>query len=109
MNIIPPFVAYGMILGIHTPLSGGWTSNIIPKFDPASFDKLLLKHKPNGLIGIPSYYEKIMSSRLIQGKDLSFIKCLLSGGDKTQAEFETRINQFLKITTLIFILQKDIA
>ncbi|MBQ9664468.1 MAG: acyl--CoA ligase [Oscillospiraceae bacterium] len=96
LNIIPPFVAYGMILGIHTPLSGGWTSYIIPKFDPNSFDRLLIKYKPNGLIGIPSYYEKMMSSKLIQRKNLGYIKCLLSGGDKTQAGFETRINQFLK-------------
>ena len=95
LNIMPPFIAYGVILGIHTPLSWSWKSVIIPKFDPASFGKLLLKHKPNGIIGVPSYYECLMSSKKLQNADLSFLHCVLAGGDKTASEFEIRINEFL--------------
>ena len=96
LNIMPPFIAYGIMLGIHTALCWGWKLVIIPKFDPAVFDKLLIKHKPNGLIGVPSYFEKIMDSKKMNGFDLSFLKCVLAGGDKSQPEFENRINQFFR-------------
>lgn len=55
LNIMPPFIAYGMVLGIHTALSWGWKSVLIPKFNATKFDVLLMKHKPNGLIAVPSY------------------------------------------------------
>ncbi|MBR4344207.1 MAG: acyl--CoA ligase, partial [Lachnospiraceae bacterium] len=95
LNVMPPFIAYGMVLGIHTALCYGWKSVIIPKFNPKEFDKLLMKHKPNGLIGVPSYLENLMNSKKIKGKDLSFIKVLLAGGDKTPPEFEEIVNNFL--------------
>lgn len=94
LNILPPFVAYGMVLGIHTAVSAGWHSVIIPKFDVNEFDKLIVKHRPAGIMGIPTYFEKIMGSTLLQDVDLSFLKIVLVGGDRTSIEFENKVNQF---------------
>lgn len=96
LNIMPPFIAYGIGLGLYTPLVLGWETVIIPKFDANDFVKLLSKHKPNGIMGVPAYWFKVMNSRKGQKMDLSFLEDALVGGDKTLASTEERINQFFK-------------
>lgn len=91
---MPPFIAYGIVLGINAPLSAGWKLKVIPKFEVEKFDKLLIKNKPNAVIGVPAYWENVMKSDKV--KDLSFIKAVLLGGDKTLLEFEKRLEKFLK-------------
>ena len=93
LNIMPPFIAYGIILGLTSPITLGWRTTVVPKFDANKFDELLLKHKPNGIIGVPAYWETVMKSRKV--KDLSFVKNILLGGDKTTAEFEKRLYEYL--------------
>lgn len=94
LNIMPPFIAYGMVLGIHTALTHGWESIIIPKFDPKDFSDLILKYRPAGIMGVPTYFEGLMEDPKLKGEDLSYIKVVLVGGDKTQVEFEKRVNTF---------------
>lgn len=106
LNIMPPFIAYGFSLGLHLVLSWGLTEIIIPKFDPESFDKLIIKHKPNALIGVPSYFDNLRNCKKLENYDLSFIKVLLSGGDKTQPEVEDRINTFFKEHNADILLSK---
>lgn len=96
LNIMPPFIAYGIALGLYTPITLGWHTVIIPQFDPKKFDNLLLKHKPNGIMGVPTYWENVMSSKKMKNKDLSFIKNILLGGDKIKGEFELRLDEYLK-------------
>ena len=94
LNIMPPFIAYGMVLGIHTALTHGWESILIPKFDPKDFSDLILKYRPSGIMGVPTYFEGLMDDPKLKGADLSCIKVVLVGGDKTQVEFEKRVNTF---------------
>ncbi len=96
LNIMPPFIAYGIVLGLNAPITLGWDTTVVPQFDPAKFDELLLKYKPNGIMGVPTYWENVMKSKKIQKADLSFIKNILLGGDRIMPEFETRLNDFLK-------------
>ncbi len=94
LNIMPPFIAYGMVLGIHIALTHGWESIIIPKFDPKDFANLILKYHPAGIMGVPTYFEGLMDEPKIKGKDLSCIKVVLVGGDKALVEFEKKVNAF---------------
>lgn len=96
LNIMPPFIAYGIALGLYTPITLGWHTVIIPQFDPNKFDDLLIKHKPNGIMGVPTYWETVMSSKKMQNADMSYIKNILLGGDKIKPEFEVRLDKFLK-------------
>ena len=93
-NIMPPFIAYGMVLGVHIALTHGWKSILIPKFDLEDFSNLLLKYKPAGTMGVPTYFEGLMDDPKLKGKDLSHIKVVLVGGDKTLVEFEKKVNAF---------------
>ena len=35
---MPPFIAYGIVLGLNAPIILGWDTIIVPQFDPNKFD-----------------------------------------------------------------------
>lgn len=62
LDIMPPFIAYGVGNGLHLPLSMGMKTILLPKFDPSKFDEILLKHRPNYMAGVPSHYGYLLKS-----------------------------------------------
>lgn len=96
LSVMPPFIAYGITNGIHLPLSTGMTLIIIPQFDPDTYDKLLLKYKPNNITGVPSHYSKITQSKLLANEDLAFILSPIVGGDGIEKHTEFEVSTFLK-------------
>lgn len=94
--IMPPFIAYGLVSGIHVPLSLGLTMVIVPMFVPQKFPDYILKYKPNFFLGVPSYYEYLLNSKKLKSADLSFIKVAGMGGDALNIKFEKMITDFLK-------------
>jgi long-chain acyl-CoA synthetase len=93
---MPPFIAYGVGNGLHLPLACGMEVILIPSFDPSKFDKLLVKYKPNHMVGVPSHYGSLMESRRLKKMDLSFIIAPTVGGDKMDEELEKKVNEFLE-------------
>ena len=96
LMIMPPFIAYGLALGMHTPLTFGLKTVIIPKFDPKEFPNLIIKYKPEHTTGIPSHYEEILKSPKLKGFDLSHWYSPATGGDAINETLETNVNRFLK-------------
>lgn len=96
LNIMPPFIAYGVSCGLNMPLCHGVTTVLIPQFDPEKFADLLQKYKPQHIIGVPSHFEKLMLSKKAQNMDLSFLISPCCGGDSLIPEVEQKINTFLK-------------
>ena len=96
LNIMPPFIAYGVGNGLHLPLACGMEVVLIPAFKPEEFDKLLMKYKPNHMVGVPSHYENLMKSKKLSKKDLSYIIAPTVGGDKMNEELEEEVNTYLK-------------
>lgn len=96
LGIMPPFIAYGMVCGFTLPLCNGMQIDIIPKFESEKFDEYILKHKPNHIMGVPSYLDNLTNSKKLVGKDLSFIKTAIVGGDKMVVSSEEKVNKFLK-------------
>jgi len=96
LDIMPPFIVYGVGNGLHLPLSMGMKVILMPKFDPTKYDEILLKHKPNYMAGVPSHYGYLLGSKKLEGKDLSFIKTPIVGGDKMDYTLEDEVNKFLK-------------
>ena len=96
LDIMPPFLAYGLACGICATLSTGLEIQVIPKFDPNKLDKLVVNKKPNHVLGVPSFFEHFTHSDLLKNKDLSFIKYCIAGGDKLNVESEKKINEFFK-------------
>ncbi len=94
LDIMPPFIAYGVGNGLHLPLVTGAEVALIPAFDPDKFDELLIKYKPVHMVGVPSHYEKIVSSPKMKDQDLSYIIAPVVGGDSIQKELEEKVNEF---------------
>ena len=95
LQIMPPFIAYGLVCGMCASLASGLELIVIPKFAPSEFNDLVLKHKPNIIMGVPSFFEEFTKSEKVANTDLSFIKYMIAGGDKTTVESERMINDFV--------------
>ena len=96
MDIMPPFIAYGIGMGLHLPLVIGMETILIPSFEAEKFDELLLKHKPIHMVGVPSYWGVIINSKKLAKKDLSYIIAPTVGGDTMDATLEQNANAFLR-------------
>ena len=97
LDIMPPFIAYGVGMGLHLPLTIGMETILIPQFDPKKFDELLLKHKPIHMVGVPSYWGTIINSEKLKDKDLSYMIAPTVGGDAMDIPLEVKANEFLKL------------
>lgn len=96
MDIMPPFIAYGIGMGICLPLVIGMETILIPSFNPLKFDDLLIKYKPMHMVFVPSYWETIIHSRKLRDKNLSYIIAPTVGGDSMDTELEQEVNRFLR-------------
>ena len=95
LAIMPNFHGFGLSIGIHTLLCLGVTLEVIPQFDARKFDKLLEKHNPSILLGVPTLYEaltKIKNDKL----DLTNVSIVISGGDSLSNSLSRRVNAYLK-------------
>lgn len=96
LDIMPTFIAYGVGMGLHLPLTIGMETILIPQFDPKKFDELILKHKPVHMVGVPSYWGTIINSKKMQKQDLSFMIAPTVGGDAMDVTLEKESNEFLR-------------
>lgn len=95
LNIMPPFIAYGIGNGMHFPLCIGMELILIPMFDPKKYDALLLKYKPAHMAGVPSHYDSVIHSGKLTNLDMSFLLSPVVGGDGMDTTYEQQVNGFL--------------
>lgn len=96
LDIMPTFIAYGVGMGLHLPLTIGMETILIPQFDAQKFDLLIAKHKPVHMVGVPSYWGTIIKSKKLANKDLSYIIAPTVGGDAMNVTLEEEANKFLE-------------
>lgn len=94
--VMPPFIAYGLVCGLCCPFYMEQQMILIPNFKPQEFPELVVKYKPNHMLGVPSFFESLTKSDKLHRMDLSFVKYCIVGGDKMNVETEREINQFLQ-------------
>ncbi|MCI9585432.1 MAG: acyl--CoA ligase [Bacilli bacterium] len=96
LDIMPTFIAYGVGMGLHLPLTIGMETILIPQFDAKKFDELLVKHQPIHMVGVPSYWQTIIDSKKLANADLSYIIAPTVGGDAMKISLEKAANEFLE-------------
>ncbi len=96
LNILPPFIALGLINATHLVACLGIQDILIPSFEPEDFPNLVLKHKPNVIMGGPIHFHMMLKSEKMAHADLSFIEICVSGGDKMPLETQKKVQAFLK-------------
>ena len=96
LDIIPPFLAYGLFLGVHMALCTCLEDVLCPDPAPERLPKLFTKYRPNHLSGCPLHMEAMTKDKKIRGMNLSFAKTVAYGGDGMNQEWEDEMSKFLK-------------
>lgn len=63
LNILPPFIALGLINATHLAAFTGLEVVLIPSFEPEDFPNLVLKHKPNLVMAGPIHFHMMLNSK----------------------------------------------
>jgi len=96
MNIVIPFVIYGLISCMHMPLSLGLTLVVIPKFDSTKWASYIRKQKPEFIAAIPSFASPMLADSKMKDVDMSQLKLIAVGGDGMTEALEKEFNEFLR-------------
>ena len=92
---MPIFHGFGLGVCIHTMLSQGGRCILVPRFTPKTYAKDLVKHRCNFIAGVPTLYEALLRLEDMEGKDLSCLKGVFSGGDSLSVELKRKLDKFL--------------
>ena len=96
LGIMPIFSSYGMVCGIHMPLTLGLELALIPRFYPQKMGEYVRKYKPEHMVATPAFYEILIDSEEMKDFDLSFLLTMGSGGDSMNAGLEAKLEAFQK-------------
>ena len=96
LAIMPNFHGFGLSVCMHTALTLGCFTTLVPQFDAKKFDILFNKTKPTVVLGVPTLFEALINNTNIPNIDLSYLKFVISGGDTLPKTLENRINEYLK-------------
>lgn len=96
LAIMPNFHGFGLSVCMHTALTLGCYTTLVPQFDAKKFDVLFNKTKPTVVVGVPTLFEAFIKNNNIPNLDLSYLKFVISGGDALPKTLESRVNEYLK-------------
>lgn len=94
-DIMPPFIAYGLVNGLHLPLCMGMEVILVPDPNSIAVDQEFVKYRPQHVTGTANHWEDVIQSSLLQGRDLSFLLDPTCGGDHVNPKLESDVNEFL--------------
>ena len=92
---MPLFHGFGLGVCLHTMLAQGGRCLLVPRFTPKSYAKQITKNKCNFIAGVPTLYEALLRLPSMNGKDLSSLKGVFSGGDSLSIELKKKLDKFL--------------
>lgn len=95
LSVMPIFHGFGLGVCVHTVLNFGATAIMLPNFKASEFHKLLFKYKPNLIAGVPAIYESFLKNNKFENKDLSFLECVIAGGDSLSISTKEKFDKLL--------------
>ncbi|MDO4552590.1 MAG: AMP-binding protein [Bacillota bacterium] len=95
LAVMPMFHGFGLGVCIHSMLANGGRCLLVPRFNAASYARLLKKERPNYIAGVPTLYEAILRQPDMQNIDLSCLLGVFSGGDSLSIELKKKFDKFL--------------
>ncbi|MBR6690721.1 MAG: AMP-binding protein [Bacilli bacterium] len=96
LAIMPNFHGFGLSVCMHSTMSIGFTSILVPQFDARKFDILFKKNRPSVVLGVPTLFEALIKNDNIKNLDLSFLKMAICGGDMLPKILEDKVNNYFK-------------
>ena len=95
LGIMPIFHGFGLEVSINDAFCCGAEVVLIPLFKASKFHKLLIKHNPSVLVGVPTLFEALTTNKHMENVDLSNLKYVIGGGDTLNKQRVEKINNFL--------------
>ena len=92
-NMLPPFIGFGVSVGMNVPLVLGLEEILWILPDKEKVAEGFVKTKPNHFVSGPAYLDDIMSYTDV---DMSGLKNFGGGGESITIEKEKIVNEFLK-------------
>ena len=96
LALMPIFHGFGIVHSVLYPLCIGMNVILRPKFDVKEYCQMIIKYKPQILMGVPTLFESLLAEWKDKDTNLDFLKCILVGGDVLKDDLRKRINSFLK-------------
>lgn len=93
LAVLPVFHGFGLGVGVHTVMAFGGTSILLPIFKLKRFLKLIEKYKPEVIAGVPAIFGAMIANET--DVDMSFVKLVISGGDRLPPEMQRSFNELL--------------
>lgn len=95
MSQVPPFLAYGIVLATHVPLTLNIRVILLPTYEPHRFVEHIRKLKPNHVAAGPADWHNFLEDRKAKKGNYSFLKTPASGSDSISFQDKKAINQLL--------------
>ena len=92
MDIIPPFIGFGISVGMHLPLSLGMEIKLCIDIEPSDVVRELRRMKPKHFVSGPVIVSEIMKNDM---GDMSYLSTFAGGGESLSIEQEERLNRYL--------------
>jgi long-chain acyl-CoA synthetase len=81
LGVVPQFHCLGLTVLTLLPLSAGGRVIYTARFIPRQFLGLMRKHRPTGMVGVPSMYAAIASVHEAGPADFASFRYVISGGE----------------------------
>lgn len=94
LQVMIPFVVYGILTCTHMPLCMGWCLALIPKFDGGAWSQYFKKYKLHYAFAVPAYISGMLEDKKLDGVDFSEVRTIAMGGDGMNEKLEKEINDF---------------
>jgi long-chain acyl-CoA synthetase len=78
---LPIFHGFGLGVCVNCVLMSGGTSILVPVFDAATAARVIRKHRPNYLVGVPTLFDALSKDPGLEKADLSGLKACFCGAD----------------------------
>lgn len=95
LSILPIFHCFGLGICIHTPLCKGMGCILVPAFSHKQFADIIKKNEPNFIVGVPTLFEALISTKL-KPTDLKSVTAVICGGDALNRTLRDKVNAYLK-------------
>ena len=92
MNMIPPFLGFGISIGIHLPLALGMESALWIDIEPNKVVQAFNRIKPRHFVSGPVIVKAMLENNI---KDMKFLSTFAGGGESLSIEQEKKVNSFL--------------
>ena len=96
ITVLPPFVNYSLTSSLLHPMIWGVKVILIPKYEPEKLVDYIRKYKPQHIMSIPPYWEKLLDDPKAKKIDYSCLENIFYGGEAMEQDKKDAIDEIIK-------------